>query len=288
MPKRTIGGLLAAILLIAAGDALAQRGGPPKRVISKIAGDVYRFQNNFHFSVFMVTSDGIVLTDPMNAPAAKWLKAELKKRFAKPVKYVIYSHDHGDHISGGEVFADTAIFIAHRRAKADIIAEKRPTQVPDLTFEDKMTVTLGGKSVRLSYVGRNHSDNSIVMNFPAERILHAVDFIPVRALAFRDMPDSYAEDWIQSLKRVEAMDFDILSPGHGRMGKKSDVAAFRAYMEDLRAAVLKAARAGKSSQDAQNSIKLAKYKDWGQYGRYLKLNIKGMYEQVRLTRRGNR
>ncbi len=69
----------------------------------------------------------------------------MKKRFDIPVKYLILSHDHQDHSSGGEVFSGTATVIAHENAKKVIIREKRPTAVPDLTFSDKMTVSLGGK-----------------------------------------------------------------------------------------------------------------------------------------------
>ena len=115
-------------------DAAAQQKAP-KRAITKIAGDLYRFQNNFHFSVFLVTPDGVIATDPINADAAKWLKDEIAKRFGKPIKYLIYSHDHRDHIAGGEVFADTATIVAHEKTRATIIGEKRPTAVPNVTFK---------------------------------------------------------------------------------------------------------------------------------------------------------
>lgn len=270
------------------GVALAQQPQqPPQRSITKIAGDLYRFQNNFHYAVFLVTPAGVIVTDPIDAEAAGWLKAEIAKQFNKPIKYLIYSHDHRDHIAGGEVFADTAVVVAHENAKVDIVEEKRPTAVPQLTFSDRMTLELGGKVVELSYVGRNHSDNSIVMRFPAERVLFAVDFIPVKAVAFRDLPDSYIPDWIESLKRVEAMDFDVLAPGHGPLGSKDDVRAFRGYMEDLYAAVVAASRAGKSVEDMKQSIRLDKYKDWARYEEFLPLNIEGMYNFVRLQRRGN-
>lgn len=131
-------GVFVASLLGVAGVATAQDGA--KRTITKIKGDLYRFQNNFHYSVFLVTPDGIIATDPINADAARWLKAELKKRFDKPIRYLIYSHDHVDHIAGGEVFADTALVVAHENAKMDIISEQRPTAVPDLTFPDQMTI----------------------------------------------------------------------------------------------------------------------------------------------------
>jgi len=275
--------LLAALLSFSGTFAQADA----KRSITKIAGDLYRFQNNFHYSVFLVTSDGIIVTDPINTDAARWLKAELAKRFNKPIRYMIYSHDHVDHIAGGEVFADTAVVVAHENAKADIIAEQRPTAVHGITFSDQMTSELGGKRVEVSYVDRSHSDNMIVMRFPAERALFAVDFIPVKSVAWKNMTDAYIPEWMDAIARVEAMDFDILVPGHGGLGTKADATAFRGYMDALYAAVLKGAREGKSLEAMQQSIRLEKYKDWHNYDTQLSLNIEGMYNQIKLHRRGN-
>src|SRR2546430_9451217 len=107
---------------------------------------------------------------PINAEAARWLKDEIRKRFAQPVRYLVYSHDHADHIAGGEVFADTAVVAAHANAKRTIVAEKRPTAVPQVTFVSEMSIELGGTVVELAYVGRNHYDNSIVMPLSHERL----------------------------------------------------------------------------------------------------------------------
>jgi len=280
-------GIGAMLLVFVAAWATAQT---PVREITQIAGEVYRFRNNNHYSVFAVTPQGIIATDPINAEAAQWLKAELQKRFAKPVKYLIYSHDHADHISGGEVFADTAVVVAHDHAKAVIVGERRPTAIPQVTFSDRLTIELGGTVVELSYVGRNHSNNSIVMRFPQERLLFAVDFIPVQSVAFRDFPDAYVEDWIESLKRVELMDFDVLVPGHGPVGKKEHVQMFRGYLEDLRGEVLKYAREGKSLEEMQQLITLPKYEKWSNYQherpelRWFPMNIEGMYRHVQMHR----
>ena len=257
------------------------------RSITRIKDDLYRFQNNFHYSVFLVTNDGIIVTDPINADAAKWLKAELKSRFGQPIKYLIYSHDHVDHIAGGEGFGDGVTVIAHDNAKADIIAEKRPTAVPDITFSDSLTLELGGQTVELSYVGKSHSDNMIVMNFPAQRALFAVDFIPIKTIAWKNLTDAYIPEWMGAIRKVEAMDFDILVPGHGSLGNKDDAVAFRKYMEQLYAAVLSAAREGKTLEQMQKEIRLDEYKDWGNYGAQFALNIEGMYNQIKLHRRGN-
>ena len=258
-----------------------------RREISKIAGELYMFRNNFHSSVFAVTPAGIIATDPINADAARWLKAELQTRFNQPVRYLIYSHDHADHISGGEVFADTALIIAHENARPVIIGEKRPTAVPQVTFSDRMTIELGGTTVELAYVGRNHSNNSIVMRFPNERVLFAVDFIPVDSIAFRNFPNSYLDDWIESLRKVEAMDFEVLAPGHGPLGRKGNVGQFREYMQDLRSAVVQAIREGKSLDETKQSIKLPKYEQWSGYKEMFPLNIEGMYRMVQANRVGN-
>jgi glyoxylase-like metal-dependent hydrolase (beta-lactamase superfamily II) len=260
---------------------------PPVREISQIRDNLYRFRNNFHYSVFAVISAGVIATDPINADAARWLKEEIARRFNQPIRYVIYSHDHADHISGGQILAEQAIVVAHDNAKSVIVGEKRPTAVPNLTFSDAMTIELGGTVVDLKYVGRNHSDNSLVMIFPKVRTLFAVDFIPVNSVPFRDFPDAYLGDWIQSLKAVEAMDFDTLAPGHGPLGTKDHVRQYRTYMEELRDQVLTMARAGKSLDEMKATIKMEKYKDWSGYEQMLALNVEGMHRLVQTNRRGN-
>ena len=278
--------LAAALSLhLSVSGALAQS--ETKREITQIAGDLYRFQNNFHYSVFLVTPEGVIVTDPINAEAAAWLEAEIEERFGLPIKYLILSHDHADHAAGGEVFADTALVVAHERAKAAIVGEGRPTAVPDITFSDRLTIELGGKRVELIYPGRSHSDNLIAMYFPEERVVFAVDVVSVKRLPYKTLSDSYFPDWIDALGRVEAIDFDILAPGHGPLGDKSDVTAHRLYFEALHDAVLAAARGGQSLEQMQGSIRLDAYQDWGQYEAWLPLNIEGLYNQISLHRRGN-
>ena len=86
-----------------------------KRAITNIAGDVYRFQNNFHFSIFTITGDGVVVTDPINREAAIWLKSEIAKLTDQKITHLVYSHSHGDHASGGRVFGEASDIIIHER-----------------------------------------------------------------------------------------------------------------------------------------------------------------------------
>jgi glyoxylase-like metal-dependent hydrolase (beta-lactamase superfamily II) len=283
--RNVAGAVLAGVVAAAGTSAPAQE---PQREITQIAGDLYRFQNNFHFSVFLVTPDGVIATDPIDADAAAWLEGEIRARFDQPIKYVVYSHDHADHISGGEVFKEAgASVVAHENAKGTIVGENRPTAVPDITFSEEMTIELGGKTVELIFPGRSHSDNLIAMLFPEERVAFTVDFISVERLPYQTLADSYFPDWIEAIKEVEAMDFDILAPGHGPLGTKADATDHRRYLEDLHDAVLEAARAGQSLEEMQASITLDKYQGWSQYEEWRPMNIEGMSNQVDLHRQGN-
>lgn len=267
---------LAALMSVPAPPAHAQD--QPVREITRIAGDLYRFQNNFHYAVFLVTPDGLIVTDPINAEAASWLKAELDRRFALPVRYMIYSHDHADHVSGGEVFADDGVVvIAHENARAHIVADGVPTAVPDVTFSDRMTLRFGGKTVELAYLGRNHGDSLVVMNFTDARTLFAVDLVAVNRLPYSDLPGAFVEEWIASLERMEQLDFDVLAPGHGPMGRHADVAPHRRYLEELRAAVGAEIAAGRSLEDIKGRVRMDAYRDWLRYDDWLGPNVEGMH-----------
>ncbi len=98
------------------GDNAGAAAGQQQFEIVNIDGDLYQAGvrgMGGHTTVFLVTPAGVILGDPIRADFAEWLKAELNERFDAQVEYVLYSHHHPDHASGGSVFADTATFVAH-------------------------------------------------------------------------------------------------------------------------------------------------------------------------------
>ncbi len=258
---------LIACTLLATG-AFAQ---DVKRSITKIAGDVYRFQNNFHYSIFVVTPEGVVVTDPINRGAAEWLKAEIGKITDQPIKYLIYSHSHGDHASGGAVFADTAEVIAHRNAPDTIDGV-----APNTRFDDKHSVKIGGKTVELTYLGKGHGEDLIAMVVRPENVAFAVDAVSVNRVPFRDFPGSDIAGTINQIKTIESLDFEILSPGHGGMGVKADATAHREYVEKLMAAVTEGLKAGKTTDQLVAELTLDEYANWGSYKNWREPNIRGM------------
>jgi glyoxylase-like metal-dependent hydrolase (beta-lactamase superfamily II) len=260
----------------------------PDDEITKLVDDVYLFRHKFHQSIFITTPKGVIVTDPISSDAAAWLKAKIKTLTDQPVRYVIYSHHHNDHITGGSVFADTALFVSQTAARPKILQAADPqTPVPDLTFTDRMSIDLGGKHVELIYTGRNHSDNSLVVLLPQDRLLFAVDFIPVETVAYRALPDGYPDEWIGSLRQVEGLEFDTLVPGHGKIGTREHVRMFRGYLQDLRAAVQEQVQKGVSLEEAKKNVQLPKYEQWARYADWLPENVEGMYRYLSEQRKGN-
>ncbi|HMU55724.1 MAG TPA: MBL fold metallo-hydrolase [Nitrospira sp.] len=278
--KRMLVSLLLAGLL---GQSVAVFGqeSRPENEITSLGEGVYLFRHQFHQAIFITTPKGVIVTDPISAEAATWLKKEIKRYSDQPVRYVVYSHHHDDHITGGSLFADTALFVSQAGARAKIRDAADPlTPLPDLTFTDRMSIDLGGRHAELIYVGKNHSDNSLVVLLPEQRLLFAVDFIPVETVAYRTMKSDYPDDWIESLKRVEQLDFDRLVPGHGKIGNKEHVRMFRGYLEDLRAAVQEQLQKGASLEETKKAVQLPKYERWQRYGDWFPENVEGMYRYL--------
>ncbi len=99
-------------------------------MIEPIVGDLYKASNVSHRTVFVVADDGIILADPINREFSTWLKAELDARFGVPVRYVLYTHHHWDHASGGDVFEDTATFVGHENMIGQLAMPPENTAFP--------------------------------------------------------------------------------------------------------------------------------------------------------------
>jgi len=287
MQRLTTWTLGCALSIVLAGVAPAMGQTPPLFETKKITDTVYLFRYGGHQAIFVVTPAGVIATDPiayLRPQAATAYIDEIRKVTPAPIKYVVYSHHHYDHIAGGKPFKDLgARFLAHRNARIRLEELKNPDVVlPDEVVDGVRILELGGVRVELHYVGRNHSDNSLVVLVPKDKLLFTVDFIPIQTVQFRDLPDGYLPDWFDSLDRVLELDWDRMIPGHpyagGRLGTKDDVRALRQYMTDLSDAVRQAANQGKCFDTAIKEIKLPKYETWGNYEQYLPGNIERFCE----------
>ncbi len=270
---------LAAIILGGAAQAQQQPEQPKPLpfATTKVEGtdNVYVFRYANHQAMFIVTRDGVIATDPIGygrPQAVTTYVDEIKKVTDKPIKYLIYSHHHYDHISGGKPFKDAgAKIVAHKKAKERLAVLKDPaTPLPDETMDKKRTINLGGTALELTYVGLNHSDSSIVMRLSKEKLIFVVDFLPVGTLPGRGMIDFYPLEAENSIKQVLALDWERLIPGHpgapeGRLGTKKDAQDQLTFLQDASEAVKVEARAGKCWEPAEKEVKLPKYSSWPNY-----------------------
>src|SRR5258707_15265948 len=171
--KYPIAAALAALTVVALATPAAAQS-PPPFATTKVEGtdNVYVFRAGNHQSMFVVTKAGVIATDPIGYGRAEMVKTyidEIKRvSNGQPIKYLVYSHHHNDHISGGQAFKDAgAKIVAHSKAKERFAVLKDPaTPLPDEVFDGKRNLALGGTTLELSYVGLNHSDSSLVMRLP--------------------------------------------------------------------------------------------------------------------------
>jgi glyoxylase-like metal-dependent hydrolase (beta-lactamase superfamily II) len=264
--------LAAGSIAAAAGTANAQQPQRPQIETRKVEGtdNVYIFRNGNHQAMFVVTKAGVIATDPVaygRPTGGQQYVDEIKKVTNQPIKYLIYSHHHFDHIAGGKAFKDAgAKIVAHRRATDRLKALKDPhTPVPDESVSNRgKTIKLGGTTLELKYVGLNHSDSTLVMRLPKEKIIFLVDLVPVGSFPGRGMIDFHPLEAEDSLKKILAMDWQRMIPGHpgrpgDRLGTKQDVQNVLALLQEASGAVRTAAREGKCWNDVEKNMKLEKY-----------------------------
>lgn len=277
--------IAAAALLAVTSGAAAQQAQAPTFATTKVEGtdNVYIFRYQNHQSMFVVTPAGVIATDPISygrPQAATTYVEEIRKITKAPIKYLVYSHHHYDHIAGGKPFKDAgAVVIAHRRAKERLATLRgRDVVIPDQVVDAKRTLKLGGTTLELIFVGRNHSDSSLVMLLPKEKVLFAVDFNALGSVPSRlAVNDSYPIEWEASLKRTLALSWERMIPGHpapgGRLGTKKDMEQQLTFMNDLSAAVKKASDDGKCFSPADAELKLPEHAAMGGYEQNLAWNI---------------
>lgn len=276
--------LFAAVLLFSL-PVLAQAPARPPIETTKVEGteNVYIFRNGNHQAMFIVTADGVIATDPVayGKPqgGAQYLE-EIKKVTDKPIKYLIYSHHHYDHIAGGQAFKDAgATILSHKQAKVRLAQVQDPhTPLPDVTMDWNHTLTLGGTTLELTYLGLNHSDSTLVMRLPKERLIFVVDLIPVGSFPGRGIIDFYPFEAEDSIRQILAMDWDRMIPGHpgpgDRLGTKEDVQFQLQLLRDVSDAVKVAAREGKCWDTVEKEMQFPKYASMPGYANGLPMALR--------------
>lgn len=205
--------------------------------VFKIAPDLYVFRYRYTQSIFMVTDDGVIVTDPISPASAIVFRDAIRAITDQPVKYVIYSHDHWDHVPGGQIFEDEgATFISHEKCVSSWAKISNPDIVaPDVTISGNHRVELGGQSLELLYFGSNHGDCTLVMRPNGGEYLFVVDLVTPGNMPNVWMPDYDLVEWIRSLREIEALEgWTTVIPAHGPIiAHSSAITERREYLELL-------------------------------------------------------
>jgi cyclase len=306
LARSALSALLGLAALFVALPAAAQEASGREPTVRQVASDVYFFFDyDGSNSVFLVTDEGVLVIDTRTHPReASDLLTRIRKVTDKPIKWVINSHFHGDHHMGNAVFkAERATFVAQEQT-AEIMQRVQPKEMarriegfkrrgydpdevklilPDATFDSRMTIRLGGREVRLFYLGPGQQAGDTFVAFPHARLL----FTP-GAFARHSMPNMTftpsVENWLALLNRVAAMDVDAILPAHGDVANREDVRELAAMLADEYATVKDAVNRGVSLEEAQKVLTFPQYRDWRNYGR-LQAEIKSLYELIQTGKR---
>jgi cyclase len=142
------------------------------------------------------------------------------------------------------------------KSSLDYLEQVKETKVtpPNLTLDRKMTLYRGSREFQIIYLGRGHTDTDVVVYLPKERIIATGDLME-SVISY--MGDSYPDEWVATLDRLRAIDFDTVLPGHGVVFKGKDrIVAFQQYLRDLITQVNTLRKQGLSVEDAAQKVDL--------------------------------
>jgi cyclase len=237
---------------------------PPQLQLEKIKDDLYAIIGDGGNVAVYVTNEGAILIDDKFERDYADIMAKVKSVTDKPVKYLLNTHQHGDHTGGNEkMFGASAEIIAHKNARANMVEGKMPG-VPRVSFSDETEVFLGGKEVRARYFGRGHTNGDAVIYFPAQRVIHTGDLFtvgtssaPITIAPFIDYTaKGSVVDWTKTLDGIlnSGWDFDIVIPGHGPIQKREDLVKYRQNFEKMRNRVSGMVRESKSKDEVAKTL----------------------------------
>lgn len=195
--------------------------------LTRITDRVYTFRWTWDRSLVVKTDEGFVVTDPYSKEASTLLRAELEKLApGVPVRAMIYSHYHLDHVVGGAPLGATEV-IAHERCSTywkDLGGNPGMDDVvmPTRVIAGDQTLEIGGVKIQMLDLGKSHTDTLYAFYLPEEKVLHTADVGLIRTLYPIGGPDMYTPGMIAAMERLAKLEFDAWIPSHFDHGKKAD------------------------------------------------------------------
>lgn len=272
------------VVVLCAGQAGAQETNwdEVRFEVQKVAGTVYMLTGvgeaaggNIGVSV---GEDGILLVDDQFAPLVPKIEAALATISDKPVRFVVNTHYHGDHVNGNKVLGTKSTIVAHdntrqRILKDDAFDMKRGTHAPPhalpiVTFDSRISFHFNGEEIHGIHVPSGHTDGDTVVHFTGSNVVHMGDDFFNGSFPFIDLEaGGSAKGYVAAVKKAlaEVPADTKLIPGHGPLATRDDLAAHLAMMEATLAAVERGIAGGKTLEE----LKAAKIMEpWAKNARW--------------------
>ena len=240
-----------------------------------VAGSVWMLEGSGGNTAVSSGEDGLVMVDDQFAPLLPKIKAALAKISPKPVRFLINTHWHFDHVGGNAGMAETAAILAHENVRkrmmagAEIFGNKippaEPRALPVVTFQHDVSIWLNGEPVRALHVRPGHTDGDTVVFFTKSNVVHLGDDFVTYGFPYVDLDSGGSvRGMIAALDEVLPQipkDAKII-PGHGPISTVEDVRKFRAKLDEIVAIIERGLKSGKSVEQLQKEKVLDAYAAW--------------------------
>jgi glyoxylase-like metal-dependent hydrolase (beta-lactamase superfamily II) len=286
-------------LVLLQSPEIARTGDPAKRGLSesdfprtqKLAPGVYSYEQlrsagDERFttvSLIVVTPAGVLVADGQGSPEeTKRLVSEVAKLTPVPISHVVIGSDHGDHTAGNASFPKGITILAHPTSNIALAAMTPPVPMPTELVEKEKVLRLGGKEVRILFLGRAHTGGDLVVHLPQDKILFMSEAYLNRI--FPAMRSAYPSEWVEMIERAQAMDVEIYVPGHGFVESKAileeELETFRLAVRQVVAEVTRLHGRGLSPDEALSQADFGELETWSLYETQAPIAIRKVYEEI--------
>ncbi|HUJ81983.1 MAG TPA: MBL fold metallo-hydrolase [Candidatus Acidoferrales bacterium] len=253
---------------------------------------------------FVIGDDGVAVIDTFeDASAAKVLLEEIRKTTKLPIRFVVNTHYHIDHVAGNGVFAEAgAVIVAHRNVREWIHTEnlkffgakitpdeKKMVEslvAPSVAYSDSLDLYLGSRRLALHFYP-GHTGGDTVVEVPDAHAIFCGDLFWRKTLP--NLIDASTDKWVATLEKLASVAPEgTFVPGHGDVGPVADVKDFRGYLVELRSAVAAAQASGKSGAEVVEAVLpdlQAKYGGWDFFKYFAKSNIADTAKELKGEKR---
>ena len=270
-----VGMVLAVVFVLAVAPLSAQapqggragrggRGGPGQTVetIRPLAPNLYMIAGGGANTLVRVTPEGLIVVDTKNPGDETYarLMEEIRSVSDRPVRYVINTQHHPDHVGNNQKFIDAgARVLALDALKSHMASDPRTKEIPGLpteTFEKDYVLKLGDAEVRLYSFGRGHSGGDTMVYFPDARVVMVSDQITDNAPIVDFANGGSAVGWTQILEGVSKLDFETAIPGRGDPKTRLEVEAYREKFATLVRRASEAIKAGATRDQLASQVRM--------------------------------